>query len=76
MHTQIPFSFEGLTNEQKIAIGKLWKDNLTKVFVGIDISMCIKDFKATNILAQTNPEKAKVNEAALFALCGHIPQPH
>ncbi len=69
----LPFSFEGLTNEQKVAISNLWKDNQTKVFTGINISMCIKDFRAANALAQTNPEKAKANEAALLPCAATYP---
>jgi len=69
-------SMEGLTTDQKMAIAELWKNQQGRAFVGVSIGICINDFRDANSLLKSNPEKAKTNEAALFALCGYTPQQH
>jgi hypothetical protein len=58
-----------LTTQQLCAVERLQKTQGEHFFSGVSVEIIICDFADVNALKETNPEKAVIREAQLFATC-------
>lgn len=76
---QQQFDLSGLAEEQKLAIGEMWKNHEERIFNGTTLPDTIKSFlRANKMKKSSDADEARRGtryEQDLFALCRYSPKP-